>query len=284
MRYIFFLLAVGLFFANCGNDLAIPTTDPVEQLATDKALIKNYLTQNGLSSQAQETSSGLHYIVEDAGSGDFIDQNSIINILLKGYYLEDNFVFDETDDCSPVTLNLSGVIDGFREGIQFFNTGGKGSLFIPSELAFGQTGNGAIPANKVLAFDIEVVDQKFFDLAKIKTYLAENNINADSTLSGIFYTITEPGEGESPTASSTVTVNYRGYFANGTVFDQTNDAPASFGLNNVIRGWTEALQLLKPGGSGTFLIPSNLAYGETGSGSIPPNTMIIFDIELVDFN
>lgn len=280
MKYLLPILFLGILFTNCGSDLAIPQLDPAEQLAVDKSLIKGYLTANNLS--AQETSSGLHYIIEESGRGAAVGPGSIINVLLNGYLL-DGTPFTPNEPCSPATINVGGdIIAGFKEGIQFFKVGGKGTIFLPSALAFGIEGNGPIQPNTVIAFDIEIVDQKEFDRAKIQTYLDNNNIVADSTLSGIFYTITEPGSGESPTSSSTVTVAYRGYFADGTNFDQSNPT-ATFELNGVIRGWQEVLPLLKREGSGTFLIPSDLAYGQAGRDGIPSNTMLIFDITLLDF-
>jgi len=279
MKYLLPILCLGFLLSNCSSDTIEPIVDPVEQLATDKALIKDYLSTNNLT--ATETASGLHYIVEEAGSIDFIGSNSTINVLLKGYLL-DGTTFDDTGDCSPVTINLGEVIAGFQEGVQLFNVGGKGTIFLPSAIAFGSAGNGPIPANAVIAFDFEIVEQKAFDLKKIRNYLADNNIVSDSTLSGIHYIITESGAGESPTASSTVTVAYKGYYADGTVFDESNPT-ATFELNGVIRGWQEVLPLLKRDGAGTFLIPSNLAYGSTGNGGIPGNTMLIFDIILLDF-
>lgn len=280
MKYILPILFLGIFFSNCGNDEAVtPTVDPVEQLATDKALIKDYLTTNNLT--AEESPSGLHYIIEEKGTGEFIGLNSTVNVLLKGYFLDGN-VFDESGTCSPITLSPRNVIDGFQEGMQLFNVGGKGTLFLPSELAFGQVGSGPIQPNTVIAFDVEIVDQKKFEREKIRNYLKENNLIADSTLSGIFYIISDAGTGDSPTTSSTVTVNYKGYFADGTTFDQS-DPVATFELNAVIRGWKEVVPLLKKEGVGTFLIPSDLAYGQEGSGTIPGNTMLIFDIALVDF-
>ena len=77
----------------------------------------------------------------------------------------------------------------------------------------------------------------------------------------MYYVITDPGTGTKPTASSNVTVAYKGYFTNGTVFDQSDAAGISFGLNQVIKGWTEGIPLLKTGGSGILFVPAHLGYG-----------------------
>ena len=96
---------------------------------------------------------------------------------------------------------------------------------------------------------------------EIKDYLAKNNLTAQRSTSGLYYIINEQGTGTQPTAASNVTVAYKGYFTNGNVFDQSKAEGISFGLNQVIRGWTEGIPYFKTGGSGVLLIPSHLGYG-----------------------
>jgi len=284
MKYIFPILFLSLLFTNCGVDTEeVPLVDPVVQFATDEADIEAFLTTENLT--AEVTASGVRYVVDDLGTGVPISSVSTVNVLLEGYFL-DGTSFSQSGECSPFTLSLSDIIPGLSEGIQQFNTWGKGKIFIPSALAFGQSGStvASVPPNTVVGFDVEIVEQKEFDNTKIKDFIAENNLTeVDSTLSGIYYAITEAGAGESPTATSSVTVDYKGYFTDGRIFDESSQ-PVTFGLNAVIQGWQEALPLLKRGSTGTFLLPSDLAYGSTGTSSIPPNTMLIFDITLVDFN
>ena len=96
---------------------------------------------------------------------------------------------------------------------------------------------------------------------EIKDYVAKNNLTAQRSDSGLYYVITEPGTGAQPTANSNVTVAYKGYYTNGTVFDESSSAGISFGLNRVIRGWTEGIPYFKTGGSGILLVPAHLGYG-----------------------
>lgn len=119
----------------------------------------------------------------------------------------------------------------------------------------------------------------------IEGYLAENNIEANVTDEGVYYVITEEGSGETnPTLASTVEVKYKGYLLDGNVFDETvGSMSRSFPLTNLIRGWQIGIPLLTKGGKGTFYIPSGLGYGEQGRTGIPRNSVLIFDIELVDF-
>jgi FKBP-type peptidyl-prolyl cis-trans isomerase FkpA len=117
----------------------------------------------------------------------------------------------------------------------------------------------------------------------IKAYIAKNNLTAQRSDSGLYYVITNPGTGAQPTASSNVTVAYKGYFTNGTVFDQSS-AGISFGLNQVIKGWTEGIQYFKTGGNGILLIPAHLGYGNYDNRGIPGGSVLIFDVKLISVN
>lgn len=119
------------------------------------------------------------------------------------------------------------------------------------------------------------------DIEKIEKYLEENNLTAQCTSSGLYYIIDEPGTGERPELSSSVTVVYRGYHPSGSVFDESDEDGIQFTLSNVIEGWQEGIPLFKEGGSGSLFIPSSLAYGKNGSGSIGGDAVIFFDIELL---
>ena len=100
----------------------------------------------------------------------------------------------------------------------------------------------------------------------------------------MYYVINEEGTGDNPTASSNVTVAYKGYFTDGNVFDESNVDGISFNLGGVIPGWTEGIQYFKEGGSGQLLIPSHLAYGSNDYRDIPGGSVLIFDISLKSIN
>jgi len=131
--------------------------------------------------------------------------------------------------------------------------------------------------------------------AKAKRTAAKNEeffakIDADKSFtkspSGLRYKILAPGEGAKPTDKSTVKCLYTGKLTDGKVFDSTasrNNEPTEFPLNGVIPAWTEALQLIAKGGKIQIFAPANLAYGEQGQGPIPGNSILEFEVELVDF-
>lgn len=128
------------------------------------------------------------------------------------------------------------------------------------------------------------VDYTVQNEKEIVDYIAKNKLTATKTDSGLYYVVNEAGTGAQPTASSNVTVAYKGYFTNGNVFDQSNAAGISFGLNQVIKGWTEGIPYFKEGGNGVLLIPSHLGYGSNGSGPIPGGSVLIFDVKLIKVN
>ena len=115
-------------------------------------------------------------------------------------------------------------------------------------------------------------------------YIEDNNLNATRSNSGLYYVINNEGSGTRPTSSSNVTVDYKGYFLDGVVFDESNSNGISFRLNEVIQGWTEGITYFREGGNGILLVPYNLGYGESGRGSIPGGSVLIFDIRLLSVN
>lgn len=131
--------------------------------------------------------------------------------------------------------------------------------------------------------DLSSEDRLAQDIETIEEYLAENNItDAIQDPSGLFYVIDETGNGNSPTLASEVIVNYRGFFLdNGDTFDENDNI--EFPLTGVIVGWQIGIPKLEVGGKGRLYVPSGLAYGPSGRGSIPGNAILGFDVELLGF-
>jgi FKBP-type peptidyl-prolyl cis-trans isomerase FkpA len=120
------------------------------------------------------------------------------------------------------------------------------------------------------------------EVDSLRKYISSNSITATEDPRGFFYSVSAPGSGDKPTICNTVTVNYTGKFADGTAFQTADDV--SFGLSGLILGWQEGIPLIGAGGSITLYLPPTLAYGAAGSGSIPPNSILIFDIDLKAVN
>lgn len=125
------------------------------------------------------------------------------------------------------------------------------------------------------------------NLEKSKAFLEANGKKEGvKTLpSGLQYKVIEEGQGNSPVDTSFVTVHYSGTLIDGKVFDSSIERgePASFPVNGVIPGWTEALKLMKPGSKWVLYLPPELAYGETGTRGIEPNSVLIFEVQLISF-
>ncbi|MGR5141206.1 FKBP-type peptidyl-prolyl cis-trans isomerase [Photobacterium sp. DNB23_23_1] len=122
-----------------------------------------------------------------------------------------------------------------------------------------------------------------------ETFLAENKEKegVQTTASGLQYLVLQDGTGSvHPKASDKVTVHYHGTLLNGTVFDSSVERGETiqFGLNQVIKGWTEGVQLMVEGEKTRFFVPADLAYGNRAIGSIPPGSVLIFDVELFKIN
>jgi len=128
----------------------------------------------------------------------------------------------------------------------------------------------------------DVKKQTETDHQLILNYITSHNLKGQFTSSGLYYVILKSGNAKHPTLSSTLDTDYKGYFLNGKVFDQGTGV--SFPLSRVIKGWQEGLQLIGEGGKIKLLIPSALGYGSTRSGSIPPNSVLGFDITLISIS
>ena len=126
------------------------------------------------------------------------------------------------------------------------------------------------------------VDYTQLDEEIILQYILDNNLNAEPTGSGLYYVVNSTGNGDVPNINSIVTVAYKGTLTDGTIFDQSSSSGATFPLSNVIQGWQEGIPLFSEGGSGILLIPSDLGYGNQAIGSIPANSVLIFEVTLLN--
>lgn len=119
------------------------------------------------------------------------------------------------------------------------------------------------------------------DREKIIEYINEHGLNAQEHESGVFYVIELEGSGGHPNANSVVKLNYTGKLLDGKVFD--SGYGSTMRLMNTIQGWQHGIPMFRKGGKGMLLIPSGLGYGQWPTGSIPANSVLIFEIELIDY-
>ncbi|MDF1696297.1 MAG: FKBP-type peptidyl-prolyl cis-trans isomerase [Saprospiraceae bacterium] len=182
-----------------------------------------------------------------------------------------------------VNIGLSLKPQGVKEIDVELLVGGINDIINGSELQMEKEEVG-----NVLKAHFERLQTKMNEEAKAaqKNYFTENGQREGVVTleSGLQYEIINEGKGPKPSPSDQVTTHYHGMLLDGTVFDSSvdRDEPATFPVNGVIAGWVEALQLMPVGSKWKLFIPSDLAYGERGAGNqIPPNTPLIFDIELL---
>jgi FKBP-type peptidyl-prolyl cis-trans isomerase FkpA len=137
--------------------------------------------------------------------------------------------------------------------------------------------------SSIISFTACEKDYRAEDEALIQQYIADNNLIAIAAQDGLYYTIDVIGTGAQPSGVySTVTAHYTGKFLDNTVFQSSfGGNPFTSELSDLILGWQYGFPYFNAGGTGKLLIPSHLAYGTSGRGNIPPNTPLVFDIELI---
>ncbi|NOZ09191.1 MAG: FKBP-type peptidyl-prolyl cis-trans isomerase [FCB group bacterium] len=231
------------------------------------------------------TESGLQYIDLVVGSGESPQKGDNVVVDYTGW-LEDGTKFDSSvDRGTPFTfpIGMGRVIPGWDEGVSSMKVGGKRKLIIPSELAYGERGAGnVIPPNSTLTFEVE--------LHEIKAPFNDPDFDLPGeeivTDSGLRMIVHKKGEGPTPKKGQTVVAHYTGLLEDGTKFDSSHDRgkPIEFpvGEGRVIKGWDEAFMTMSKGEKRTLIIPPELGYGERGAGPIPPNSTLVFEVELVD--
>ncbi len=209
------------------------------------------------------------------------------------------FFIMHKDYALPLSYNIFGIVVSGIEVVDSIATTPKNGSDLPNQdqliqhITILRKGKEAenFDAAKTFA-DVQVNAQKKIQEAAAKAE-AEAKIamrafdSGKTTASGLKYIVEKEGTGATPTATSNVKVHYTGTFIDGKVFDSSvqRGQPIDFGLNQVIKGWTEGVQLMKEGSKYKFYIPYTLAYGEQGyPGAIPPKSDLIFEVELIKIN
>lgn len=232
-----------------------------------------------------ETDSGLKYYDIEEGDGDIPVAGQDV-VVEYAAWLQDGeeYIASSATLGEPLTFTLGsdvGVFPGWDEGVSTMKPGGKRYLVIPPELALGEQGGGRVPPNATLIMEVELLEVKPLLLP---TEISEEDFTV--TDSGLKYYDIVEGDGAEATATSTVTVDYTGWLTDNVKFDSSLDRgvpfPFTLGTGAVIPGWDEGVVGMKVGGIRQLVIPAELAYGDTGSGSIPPGATLIFEVELLD--
>lgn len=234
---------------------------------------------------AERTPSGLASVVLQAGQG---SEKPTLRDQVKVHYsgwTADGKMFDSSVARSqPAEFGVTQVIKGWTEGLQLMTVGEKRRFWIPANLAYGDNPRPGAPQGQ-LTFDVELLEiLKAPEPPAVPKDVAAAPSSAKKTASGLRYQVLAKGTGKDhPTPTNRVKVNYSGWTTDGKMFDSsvTRGRPATFGVGQVIKGWTEGLQLMVVGDKTRFWIPADLAYGENPRPGAPPGTLV-FDVELLE--
>jgi len=240
-----------------------------------------------LAGDTLTTTSGLKYIITTKGDGIKPKNGDKIVAHYTGKFTNGEEFDSSVKRGTPFKFNLGKgqVIKGWDEGFGLLSVGDKATFIVPYQLAYGEKGRPPqIPAKATLIFDVELLN--VFEPVRAVPFEVKG-VEQVTTSTGLKYQVVRAGSGPKPETGQTVIVHYTGYLENGKTFDSSveREQPFSFpiGQGRVIKGWDEGVALMKIGGQTRFIIPPELGYGERGFGNlIPPNSTLIFDVELLN--
>jgi FKBP-type peptidyl-prolyl cis-trans isomerase FkpA len=272
----------------------------------DDEQIKTYMTTNGISDFTPDAS-GMYYKIISPGTGKALEYSDSVSIVYKvssldGKYNSTDTIANHFQDFVgriantgfPLGFGIKGVQLAVHDLLKY--RGGSMRLLVPSRLGYGVSGAGSgsssvsagrIAGNQCLDLYIHVINNQVeYDKASIRKYIASNNLT--STMledpAGYWYQIRTPGTGTVPiTNNSTITITYTAKLQNGTTVDQYN-APGGtvFEIPSLFKGVREGLKKYATAGALiTFIIPSSQAYGKVPTGAIPPNSNIVFEVQVI---
>jgi len=247
-------------------------------------MIDTPLDVNAVPADAAKTSTGLAFKVLEAGNG---GENpaaaDTVSVHYSGWTTDGKLFDSSVERGQPASFPLNRVIKGWTEGLQLMSVGEKRRFWIPAELAYGENAGGGRPSG-LLVFDVELLSIKAAPKPpEVSVDVAAAPESAVVTESGLASRVIQVGSGSKhPVKSDMVTVHYSGWTTDGQLFDSSvaRGEPTSFGLFQVIAGWTEGVQLMVEGETRRFWIPGKLAYGEKPQGGAPAGTLV-FDVELI---
>ncbi len=255
--------------------------------------------------------SGLKYkVIKGSESKQFSTTGDIVEIKLIYKNSNDSVLFNSEELRKPFRMKIekkSHTGGSFEDALQLLNTGSRALFIISADSFFTKTLGKKLP-NEVkkgsnLIFDISLVKKlneteieeerklmeesaKLLEEDLLNQFVEDNKIIEKPRLSGLYIIEKKEGTGRIVQTGDVLMVNYSGMFVNGNIFDLSFQRKEPFvfiiGQGNVIQGWEEGFMYMKAGGKARFIIPSHLAYGKEGYGSIiPPYSCLIFDVELI---
>jgi len=260
---------------------ATEAVQPAGDLATPAVTPTLYVLEG-----AETTTTGLQYLEVNAGSGENPKAGEIITMHYIASMLDGTELANTYTSNQPMSTvwGADRLLPGWEEGVGMMKPGGKAKLILPAELAFGEQGYGMIPPGAQIVMDVELLA---VEPAPIPTEVSADQLT--KTASGLQYYEIEAGDGAEATLNSNISTNFvlwvktaEGY---NFVDQSTTESPLSFVLgrgDTVFPGWEEGATGMKVGGKRLLVIPPELGLGAADNGTIPANSTLVMEIELMD--
>ncbi len=282
-----------------------------ENARKEKMILQNYLNENKI--YVDPTKSGLYFIPLEEGKGTKPDTGDMCQVYLSVKELgSDELLYTNFDDRAlDVEYGKGFDTEGFREGLGMLRPGGKARLIVPSWIGVGSTGREVVAPHTTLIYEVKLqairsLEEVKKDRArykkekeaekerlkkeepsKIANYIKKHNINVKPTESGLYYKDIVEGKGDYPVDGNTVTIEYIHYDLDGNVLQSSYEDETPFtytvGTGAVIKGWEEAVKLMRKGGKAWMLLPSSIGYGDyQRTKEIKPYSPLVFELELTE--
>lgn len=307
---IYFDMKLISFLSNEEN-VAQQRAELLKMKEQEQEVLKVYLESNNITVAPKP--SGLYYIETKKGTGPLPKTGDVMKVNMTISMIESMPLFS-TIGREPMEIEFGQPFDtpGFDEALGYMSKGTMAKLIVPSHIAFDSVGRGGmIPPYSTMIYEVEVLSIKskaevekeretarkkeemeadkarLAEQSKINTYLTKNNIKIDPKPSGMYYIENEKGTGKQIENGKTAKVHYTLYNIDGKMLQSSKEMGQPFsvvvGQGQVIKGWDEALLLMRAGTKARIILPSSLAYGATARGEdIPAYAPLVFDIEVIE--
>ncbi len=277
--HIWFVASLPLLLSSCLEDTELEQQQ--KQFKREQNAIDNYLSDLGKSYQVDPYYE-LRYFLEGTGNDTVVQADDYVQVSCSGYVLGEETPFVSKD----TVLNLAYQLAGWRVLLPKSEVNQTITMFIPSAYGYGRYGSDAydVSPNETLMYEVETIkahDGFTYQQFLIDSYLESNELEyeIDST-QNLRFIMLEQGTGSKPTKTSSVKVSYKGSIFNGSQFDAAENV--TFNLGGLISGWGVLMPYVKEGGKIKMFLPARFAYGQTPVGSIPPNSILVFEVTLLD--
>ncbi len=268
-----------------------------------------YIRQNKI--EVAPNKSGLYFIEQKTGYGPKPDTGDMCKISLSVSELNGQQLFSNFNTGNFLSIEYGSDFDtrGFMEGLGLLKEGGKAKFLVPSRIGVGSYGMQGVDGFTTLSYEVELVELtpyatvlkqqkaeeekqnasrekiKEEERVKLNNYIKQNKINKKPLSSGMYYLESEKGSGKQAMHGNTVQVHYKLFNIDGELLSSSYESGSPFefilGTGAVIEGWEQGIKQMNEGSKATLIIPSNLAYGKQGKGTIPAYSTLVFEVELV---